>query len=254
MKILRCVICFAALSLALVPAPLRAGFFDFLKPDKSSNAPSSVPAALSLAGLSEEQVTSGLKQALAKGVQQAVTNLGRSSGFLSNLNVRIPMPEKLAGAERTLRMLKQDQLADEFISTMNHAAEGAVSEAGVIFHDAITNMTLADAKSILQGPDDAATQYLKKTGETRIQERMMPIVKQATEKAGVTSAYKKLMARAAPAASLFNLGGDQLDVDRYVCQKAADGLFKMIALEEKSIRQNPAARTTDMLKKIFGAK
>ena len=243
-----------SLSLCLTPASLRAGMFDFLKPSTSSGQTSSIPAALSLTGLSEEQVTHGLKQALAKGVQHAVTNLGQSSGYLSNLNVRIPMPEKLASAERTLRMLKQDHLADEFIATMNHAAEAAVPEAGAIFHDAITNMTMADAKSILKGSDDAATQFLKKGGEARIQEKMLPIVKLATEKAGVTGAYKKLMARAAPAASLFNLGTDQLDVDRYVTQKASDGLFKMIAEEEKRIRENPAARTTDLLKKVFGAK
>jgi len=253
MNICRSLTCAAVLSLCLSPAQSRAGLFDFLKPS-SSGSNSSVTSVLSATGLSEEQITHGLKEALAKGVQSAVTNLGRSSGYLSNLNVRIPMPEKLASAERTLRMLKQDKYADEFIATMNHAAEAAVPEAGGIFHDAITNMTVADANSILKGSDDAATQFLKKGSEARIQEKMLPIVRVATEKAGVTGAYKKLMAKAAPAASLFNLNSADLDVDRYVAQKASDGLFKMIAEEEKRIRANPAARTTDLLKKVFGAK
>ena len=195
-----------------------------------------------------------MKEALAKGVGQAITNLGRSGGYLSNLNVRIPMPEKLARVERTLRTLKQDQIADEFIATMNHAAEAVVPEAGAIFTDAIKGLTIEDARSILKGPDDAATQYFKKTGEARIQEKMLPIVKQATEKAGVTASYKQLMAAAGPAATFLNLGSQDLDLDRYVTQKASDGLFKMIAGEEKLIRQNPAARTTELLQKVFGAK
>ena len=246
--------CGAVAAILFAPAPTPAAWFDFLRPSASSNQVASASGLLSVAGLSEEQVTKGLKQALANGVQHSITNLGRQGGFLSNLNVRIPVPEKLATAERTLRMLKQDQVADEFIATMNHAAEAAVPEAGAIFHDAITNMTLADAKSILKGPEDAATQYFKKTGEARIQEKMLPIIQQATAKTGVTASYKKLMARAAPATALFGSAGADLNVDRYVTQKASDGLFKVIAEEEKRIRQNPAARTTELLQKVFGAK
>jgi hypothetical protein len=244
----------ALLALLLSPAAAPAGIFDFLKPASPPGGSSNSASPLSLAGLSEEQLTKGLKEALAKGVGQAVTNLSRPGGFLTNLNVRIPMPEKLATVERALRAVKQDHIADEFVATMNHAAEAAVPEAGAIFTDAIKGLNVADAQTLLKGSDDAVTQYFKKTGETRIQEKMLPVVKQATEKANVTASYKQLMAKAGPAASLFNLGGTDLDLDRYVTQKASDGLFKMIAEEEKRIRQNPAARTTELLQKVFGAK
>lgn len=255
MKNSGCFPCVTALALWLTLDVARAAdWSDFFKPKKASSDASSGASALSLMGLSEEQATKGLKEALAKGVQHSITNLGRSGGYLSNLNVRIPVPEKLAKIERTLRMLKQDQVADDFIATMNRAAEAAVPEVGTVFHDAITNMTVADAKTILKGSDDAATQYLKKTGEVRIQEKMLPIVQRATAKTGVTSSYKNLLAQAGPASSLFGFSGGDLDLDRYVAQKASDGLFKTIAEEEKRIRQNPAARTTDLLKKVFGAK
>ena len=234
--------------LALALSPARADFFDFLKP----KATSSPPAAVSLTSLSQEQLVQGLKEALAKGVQHSITNLGRDGGYLSNLNVRIPMPEKLTAVERTLRTLKQDQLADEFIATMNRAAEAAVPEAGAIFSDAIKGMTLEDAKALLHGPDDAATQYFKKTGEARLQEKMLPVIKHTTEQAGVTASYKKVMDKAAPATGFFKLKTADIDLDRYVTQKASDGLFKMIAEEEKRIRQNPAARTTELLQKVFG--
>ena len=112
-------------------------------------------------------------------------------------------------------------------------------------------MTLEDARGILKGPDDAATRYFRKTGEAQIRERFMPIVRQATEQAGVTSAYKRLMQRAGPYAQL--MGSQATDLDGYVTDKAMDGLFKMIAEEEKRIRQDPLARTTDLLKKVFGA-
>lgn len=243
----------ALASLAVVSAASGADWRDLLRP-KTSGSNSAATSVLSLGSLSEEQITQGLKEALAKGVQNSITNLGRSGGYLSNLNVRIPMPEKLAKIERTARMLKQDHLADEFIATMNRAAEAAVPEAAAVFSDAIRNMTLEDARALVKGPEDAATQYFKKTGEARIQEKMLPIVKQATDKAGVTASYKKLTANAAPALSFLGGSSTDLDVDRYVAQKASDGLFKMIAEEEKRIRQNPAARTTDLLKKVFGAK
>ena len=227
----------------------RADLFDFLKPAAKTN--SAGGSGLSIAPLSQDQMVSGLKEALAKGVQRSITNLGRDGGYLNNVNVKIPMPEKLRSVEKTLRSLGQGRLADDFVGTMNRAAEAAG-----VFSDAIKAMTLEDAKGLLKGPDDAATQYFKKTGEGRIQEKMAPIIKAATEKTGVTASYKKLMAQADPATSLLvGLGGgDAFDVDKYVSQKASDGLFKMVAEEEKSIRKNPAARTTDLLQKVFGAK
>jgi hypothetical protein len=120
-----------------------------------------------------------------------------------------------------------------------------------VFTGAITNMTVADAKAILTGPNDSATQYFRKTSETQLHEQFLPIVKQATAKAGVTASYKNLLQKAGPMASF--LGKDAGDIDGYVTTKALDGLFKMVAAEEKKIRENPVARTTDLLKKVFGS-
>lgn len=230
----------------------RADLFDFLK-----RKPADTNAAAGLAGLSQDQVAEGLKQALSKGVQTAVTNLAKPGGFLSNAQVRIPMPEKLQVVEKSLRAMKQDQYADEFVATMNRAAEQAVPQALPIFTDALKSMTIDDAKKLVSGGNDSATQFFRSKGEKRIQEKMLPIIKEATASTGVTSAYKKLLEQAGGAntSSLlgrWNVNTSQLDVDSYVTQKASDGLFKMIAEEEKRIRENPAARTTELLEKVFG--
>jgi hypothetical protein len=204
-----------------------------------------------LAGLSHEEVASGLKEALSKGVQQAVASLGTEDGFLKDLKVKIPMPETLKKVDKTLRMLRQDKLADEFVTTMNRAAEKAVPEAAAVLGDSIKQMTLTDAKSILTGSTNAATKYFRRTSETNLYERFHPIVMQATEQTGVTSAYKQMMEKASFAGSL--LGPDAGDIDAYITHKALDGLFVKIADEEQRIRENPAARTTDLLQKVFGA-
>ena len=215
-----------------------------------------------LASLSQDQVVQGLKDALGKGLQQAVAGLGRDGGFLTNLDVKIPMPEKLQKVETGLRAINQQKLADDFVATMNHAAEQAVPEAAGVFADALKGMTIEDAKSILAGPNDAATQYFQKATQTNLYAKFQPIVQKATEKTGVTAAYKKVMAKANIGQSLGSLGSalggsvldkDSMDIDAYVTNKALDGLFKMVAAEEARIRQNPVARTTDMLQKVFGA-
>jgi hypothetical protein len=241
-------------ALALAGNNTHAALLDFLKP-KSADTNSSSPI---LAGLSQDQVADGLKQALGKGVASAITNLGQVDGFLKNPKVKIPMPEKLAAVEKSLRALKQEKYADEFVATMNHAAEAAVPEALPIFTEALKTMTIDDAKKLVSGGQDSATQFFKIKGETRIQDKMSPVVKQATEKAGVTASYKKLIAQAnadtvGSFLGKFNYDPSSFDVDKYVTQKASDGLFKMIAEEEKRIRENPAARTTDLLQKVFGA-
>ena len=211
-----------------------------------------------LASLSEGKVTDGLKEALGKGVQRAVSQLGHDDGFLTNLNVKIPMPEKLRTVEKTLRALKQDKLADDFVNTMNHAAEQAVPEAAGVFGDVVRNMSVEDAKAILTGPNDAATQYFRKTTQTNLFEKFLPIVKTATEKTGVTSTYKQFMAKADGASPFGSFGGsflkaDDMDIDVYVTNKALDGLFIMVAEEEKRIRENPVARTSELLQQVFGS-
>jgi len=219
-------------------------------------------AKTSLADLSQDQVTQGLQAALAKGVQIAVDRLGQDGGFLKNLNVKIPMPDKLQKVATALRAMKQDKLADDFVATMNHAAEQAVPAAGSVFADAIKQMTPADAKSILSGPNDAATRYFQKTAQTNLYSKFYPIVQQATAKTGVTAAYKSVLEKANAGQSLGGLGSvlggsllgkESIDIDAYVTDKALDGLFKMVADEEQRIRQSPVARTTDVLQKVFGA-
>lgn len=233
-----------------------------------TNAPVSKPqdavnqAQTTLASLSQDQVVQGLKDALAKGLQQAIATLGHNAGFLTNTNVKIPMPEKLQKVETALRAMKQDKLADDFVATMNHAAEQAVPEAGSVFASALKQMTIEDARSILGGTNDAATQYFQKTTQTNLYARFYPIVQKATAQTGVTAAYKALMDKVNITQGLGSLGStlggsllgkDSMDIDAYVTNKALDGLFKMVAAEEQQIRQNPVARTTDMLQKVFGA-
>ncbi len=241
--------------LCLLSTSAHAGWLDDLKRklgeiQSSPTAASPVHTAVS-AALSDEDVVRGLKEALSKGTRLAVANLGKDGGFLNNLEVKIPLPGELRRVEKLLRSLGQDKYAEQFVATLNHAAEKAVPEAATLFADSISQMTLADAKAILKGPDDAATQYFRKTSEAKLKERFLPIVQAATDEAGVTSAYKKLIQKAGPAARF--LGTETTDLDGYVEGKAVDGLFKMIAAEEKRIREDPVARTTDLLKKVFGS-
>jgi len=246
----------ALLAVLVAAHSAPAALLDFLKPKTNTTGAASSSI---LPGLSQDQVAEGLKQALGKGVASAITNLSKPDGFLANPKVKIPMPEKLQVVEKSLRSLKQDKYADEFVTTMNRAAEAAVPEALPIFTEALKSMTIDDAKKLVSGGNDSATQFFKTKGEKQIQDKMAPIVKQATEKAGVTASYKKLVdqANAGTVGSLFSklkYDTSSLDVDKYVTQKASDGLFKMIAEEEERIRANPAARTTELLQKVFGAK
>ncbi len=241
----------------------HAGWLDALGIGSSAtNAAASASPAL--AALSDTQVVDGLKNALGNGLQHAITTLGHDGGFLTNLEVKIPLPEKLQTVQKALHAMKQDKYSDEFIATMNHAAEQAVPAAADVFGDAVKQMSIDDAKAILAGPDDAATQFFRRTTQTNLYARFLPIVQKATAQTGVTATYKKMLAQVNNSgSSLFGgslgglenkyLGADTLDVDAYVTNQALDGLFKLVADEEKQIRQNPVARTTDVLKQVFGA-
>ena len=247
---------FLTVSLALAASwpALGADFLDLLKHKAASGQTASVPG--SITSLSQDQMVQGLKEALGKGVQKAVANLGKTDGFLKDLHVKIPMPESLQKVEKTLRTLGQDKLADEFVTTMNRAAEQAVPEGAAVLGGAVSQMSIADAQSILTGTNNAATQYFRRTSETSLHTRLLPIVKAATEKAGVTGAYKRMTDKAGGGFGGFGskfIGKEMPDLDAYVTHKALDGLFLKIAEEEKQIRENPLARTTDMLQKVFGA-
>lgn len=199
--------------------------------------------------LSNQDIVTGLKQALNKGADYAVDSLGTTDGFMNNSSVKIAMPEKLAKVESLLRKAGKDKYADEFVTTMNRAAESAVPLTLNIIKQSVAEMSIDDAQRILDGSDDAATQYLKKTGSNKINAQVYPIVQQATAQANVTSLYKTMYGKLGFAGKYLNLG--DYDVDSYVTQKTTEGLFTLIAQEEKKIRENPAERTSAILKSVF---
>lgn len=199
--------------------------------------------------LTESEMVGGLKEALAVGTERAIRGLARPGGYLNDPAVRIPLPPMIERAEKTLRALGQGKAVDDFAATVNRAAESAVPEGAAIVGDAIRDMSIADAKKLIEGPDDAATQYFRDKTWDRLSAAMRPIVEQATARAGVTGAWKNLVSRTGPAASLL---GDSADLDQYVTGKTLDGLFVKLADEERAIRRDPVARSTDLLKKVFG--
>ena len=243
------------LALATTLTSSQAGWMDKLF--GGSAAKSTTPTATALSALSNDQMVGGLKEALGNGLQHAVADLGRDGGFLNNAAVKIPMPEKLKTIESTLRTLGQSKMADEFVTTMNRAAEQAVPAAAAVFGDAVKQMSITDAQAILTGPKDSATQFFRRSTQTNLYARFRPIVEKATAKTGATASYKNMLSKAGGSSLGGLVGGfigqDALDLDSYVTERSLDGLFKMVADEEKKIRENPVARTSDLLKQVFGA-
>jgi len=200
-------------------------------------------------GLSEAKVASGLKEALQIGTQNTVNLTGKVDGYFKNEAIKILMPEKLRTLETGLRAVGYGPKVDEFILSMNRAAERAAPSAKQIFWDAIGAMSFEDAKKILSGGDTAATEYFRGKTSDHLTTAFRPIVEKATNEVGVTRQYKDLVGRyqAIPFAK-----SESLDVDHYVVGKALEGLFHVLGEEEKKIRTNPTARVTDLLKEVFG--
>lgn len=210
-------------------------------------------AGVSAAGLdaiSTGDASAGVKEALAKGADFAVASLGKSGGFLGNSKVKIPLPGYLQKAESGLRMFGLGKQADQLVETMNQAAENAVAEAKPILSDSIKKMSVQDAKGILTGGEDSVTQYFKRTSTEQLTAKFMPIVKAATSKLQLAEQYNAFAGKAASAGLI---DAKNADVDSYVTQKAMDGLFLMIAEEEKKLRSNPVAAGSALLSKVFGA-
>lgn len=209
-----------------------------------------VAHAGALDAISTGDASAGVKEALAKGADFAVSSLGKDGGFLGNSKVKIPLPGYLEKAEKGLRMFGMGKQADQLVETMNHAAENAVAEAKPILTDSIKKMSVQDAKGILTGGDDSVTQYFKRTSTDQLTAKFMPIVKAETKKLQLAEQYNKFAGKAASAGLM-----DQkdADIDSYVTQKAMDGLFLMIAEEEKKLRANPVAAGSALLSKVFGA-
>lgn len=216
--------------------------------------------------LSTSQIDAGLKQALSIGAERAVDVLGKNGGFLDDGSVRIPLPGVLGTAAQGLRAAGQGKYVDDFEMTMNRAAEQAVPQTLDIVKRTVSGMSLEDVRGILAGGDSAATDFLRERAGGDLAEAIRPIVSQATDSAGATAAYKTLVKQAeglgggiGGLGGLGNLAGlagmvdtQALDLDGYVTGKTLDGLFLKLAAEEKAIRENPVARSTDLLKSVFG--
>lgn len=205
--------------------------------------------ALSLSELTQQDASGGLKDALAQGAQVAVQQLGTPGGFSNNDAVRIELPGKLGKAAKTMKMMGMGAQLEELEAGMNQAAEAAVPQAQAILVDAVKRMTVSDAKAILAGGEDSATQYLDRSSREQIRNSFLPIVKQATDRIGLAQQYNSLASQA----SAFGVVDRQsANVESYVTEQALNGLFKMIAEQEASIRQNPAGAATSLARKVFG--
>ena len=202
------------------------------------------------APLADNEIAQGLKEALAVGTERAVGRVGVRDGFWLNSQVKIPLPDSLRKVEKTLRTFGQGAKVDEFHLSLNRAAEAAAPEAAAIFGDAIRAMTLADARQILNGPSNAATEYFRGKTQGTLALRFKPIVSKATASVGATRKYKDLSAKVTKVLPGYELQ----DIDAYVTDRALAGLFSTLADEELKIRQDPAARTTELLKRVFGAR
>ncbi|MEB2651973.1 DUF4197 domain-containing protein [Pseudomonas siliginis] len=205
--------------------------------------------ALSLSDLSQQDATGGLKDALTQGAQIAVKQLGTPGGFSNNPEVKIELPGKLGKAASKMKAFGMGAQVEELENAMNKAAESAVTQAQPILVDAVKKMSVADAKGILSGGNDSATQYLNKSSREQIRAKFLPIVKQATDKVGVAQKYN---AFAGQAAAFGVVDAKSANVENYVTEQALNGLFEMIGKQEETIRQNPAAAATSLAKKVFG--
>jgi len=205
--------------------------------------------ALSLSDLSQADASGGLKDALSQGAQIAVKQLGTPGGFSANPQVRIELPGKLGKASKMLKQFGLGPQVEALETGMNTAAEAAVPQAQAILVDAVKQMTVADAKGILAGGANSATQYLDKTSREQIRAKFLPIVKQNTDRIGLAQKFNAVAGQAA------TLGADPKvsSIEGYVTDKALDGLFEVIASQEQNLRKNPAGAATSLAKKVFGS-
>src|SRR5436190_3694840 len=207
-------------------------------------------ARADLAAISNQDAAAGLKGALERGSSVAVDLLGRTDGFFGNGAVKIPLPDSLKRYEKLMRNVGLGKHADELILTMNRAAEAAVPEAKKLFVDAVKKMSVQDAKGVLTGGQTSGTDYFKRSTTDQLRERFLPVVKRATAKVKLAEKYNQYAQKGVQ----FGLvKKEQANLDDYVTQKALDGLFFMVAEEEKKIRQDPVKAGSDIIRKVFGA-
>jgi hypothetical protein len=207
-------------------------------------------AQSALDALTSKDATGGLRAALSQGIETAVAQLGAENGFLNDPKVAIPLPPALAKAERALRMVGMGGEADQLKATMNHAAEQAVAAAKPVFKQALQRMTVADAKGILSGGQDAGTQYFRRATGAQLGTKFAPIVARETAKLHLASVYDRY---AGKAAGLGLISQQEANLNDYVTEKALDGLFSRIADEERAIRKDPVGQANSLIRKVFGA-
>jgi hypothetical protein len=239
----------------LAPSPSGLYSADFLGDALKKGLPQlpgsagSPASGMAGAGLDDSTIASGLKDALSVGTKNAVSLLSKLNGYFGNEAIKILLPDKIQkGAELAAKLGFQKQV-DEFILTMNRAAEKAAPKAAAYFADAIKGMSIEDARKILSGGDTAATEYFKSKTSSKLYDEFKPSVTESMNQVGVTRAYNDMMGKV-PAVPFVK--SESVDLDHYVTTKALDGLFYTVGQEEKKIRTNPVARTTDLLKKVFG--
>jgi hypothetical protein len=207
-------------------------------------------AGVTLDSLTSHDAAGGLRAALSQGIDIAVAQLGTPNGFLNDPKVAIPLPAGLEKADRALRMMGMGGEADKLKVGMNHAAEDAVADAKPIFKAALQKMTLADAKGILTGGEDAGTQYFRRVTSAQLTTKFKPTIARETGKLQLAPLYDKY---AGKAAELGLVNKQNSDLNDYVTSKALDGLFSRIADEERAIRKNPLGQANSLIKKVFGA-
>ncbi len=201
-------------------------------------------------GITTANMIDAIKQALSQGVGDSVNLLGSAKGFSLSDVYHIPVPQQLDKPAELLKKFGQGKYVDEFENRLNTAAEQSVSKAIPVFTNAIKEMTVDDALNIMKGEDDAATTYFKSKTEATLRAKFLPIIKSATDKTGLTSSYKSLNQKISSVAPFYS--NKMVDIDEYVLGNAMNALFDRISIEEKLIRDNPAKRTTELMKTVFG--
>lgn len=240
-----------AAGLALAPPAHAFDWNEMLKGVISKPAgPPTAPAAHGVDALSTSEINAGLKDALTRGAEAAVTQLGQKNGFFGNAALKIPLPPGLQKAEKAMRMFGMGRQADELVLSMNRAAEAAVPEAKTLLVDAVKDMTLEDARGILTGGSTSATDFFRTRTETKLTARFGPIVKATTDQVGLARQYNQY---AGMAAQFKLIDREQASVDQYVTREALDRLYTVIGEKETALRANPMQAGSDLLMKVFGA-
>jgi len=227
------------LSLTLNNTLTYAGLFEGIKKNMGGTSQS---------GSDENTTASGLKEALSIGTDNAVKSVSQVNGYFSNQAIKILMPDELQKVGNVLRRVGYQKEVDDFILSMNRAAEKAAPKAKSFFVDAIKGMTFEDARGILKGGDTAATEFFKRKTYDKFYAAFKPIISSSMNDVGVTRSYKEMMGKYE---SVPFMSKESVDLDRYVTTKALNGLFYMVGQEEKKIRTDPAARVTSLLKQVF---